>query len=156
MICYVLFKYRAIFSALLWVYSFTFIDILFSSILFCAAQFSSVLLMKFVTLLYYINYAVLYLYIFCTTFLCSNSFLYIYYYYDYYYYFMYISLAFYIVRCCRRLFTDLSWRKSCSFLGQQMWNLWCKKWQWGKRGFECFIPIRWYVYRESIRAYCQQ
>jgi hypothetical protein len=47
MLCYVLFKYGAIFSDLLLLYSFTFIDILlFSYILLCVAQFSCILLMQ--------------------------------------------------------------------------------------------------------------
>jgi hypothetical protein len=60
MICYVLFKYAAIFSDLLRVYSFTFVEfLLFSYILFCTALFSSILLLQFIILLYYINCAVL-------------------------------------------------------------------------------------------------
>ena len=62
MLCSGLFKYAAMFSDLLRVYSFTFIDFLiFSFILFCVALFSSILLIQFITLLYYINCAGLYI-----------------------------------------------------------------------------------------------
>ena len=55
MICSGLFKYAALFSDLLRVNSFTFVDFLiFSFILFCAALFSPILLITFITLLYYI------------------------------------------------------------------------------------------------------
>jgi len=61
MICSGLFKHAAIFSDLLRVYSFIFVDIfIFSFILFCAALFSSILLIQFIILLYFINCTALY------------------------------------------------------------------------------------------------
>lgn len=140
MICSVLLKYDTLYSGLLQVYSLPFIVfVFFSLILFCAALFHSTLLIKFIIIVYYVNFIHSIYFIFSNLYVSSAP---------------HFSVTFYLRTVNKIIFNLLFYAhfsiildhaifqvavrrplpvRFFSISGQSVWDTWRPDWYWDRR-----------------------